>query len=170
MSNVVSRTSILLILLLSIASSSHVHASEPAGATLQASQLAPYKGEIVLVDFWASWCGPCRRSFPWLNDMQAKYGDQGFKVVGVNLDKHKDDALGFLERYPAKFDILYDDATLARHFEVETMPSSFLLDRNGTIIHRHRGFTTKRAPVFEAEIAAVLKAAASTTTPMTTGN
>ena len=117
-----------------------------------------YRGHVVLVDFWASWCGPCLRSFPWLNRMQAKYADQGLVVVGVNLDKDRADAAAFIEKLQPTFEIVYDDsATLAYRFGVETMPSSFVLDADGEVVVEHRGFTTKTAPKLEQKLAVILE-------------
>ena len=70
--------------------------------------LGSYRGQVVWVDFWASWCTPCRRSFPWMNDMMARYSDQGFVIVGVNVDRERDLAEEFLAETPAGFPIVYD--------------------------------------------------------------
>ncbi len=113
--------------------------------------LAEYQGKVVVVDFWASWCVPCRRSFPWLNDMHAKYAEQGLVVIGVNMDANQKDAAAFLEDYPAAFKIHYDtEAILAREFGVEAMPSSFVIGRDGQIKARHLGFKVKRQDEYEA--------------------
>src|SRR6266480_3576285 len=72
--------------------------------------LEKLRGKVVYVDFWASWCGPCRRSFPWMNEMQQKYGPRGLAVVAINVDKKRSDAERFLVQYPAEFTVVYDDA------------------------------------------------------------
>ena len=88
-----------------------------------------HAGKVVLVDFWASWCVPCRRSFPWMNEMQQKYADDGLIIIAVNLDNNSTDAVKFLRDYPAKFRIVYDtDKELAREYGVQAMPSSFLIE------------------------------------------
>jgi cytochrome c biogenesis protein CcmG, thiol:disulfide interchange protein DsbE len=103
--------------------------------------LSAYKGKVVYVDFWASWCGPCKESFPWLNDMQAKYGAKGFQVVGINVDAKTDDAKTFLKQVPAKFTVAYDDRGLTpKQFGIKGMPSSVLIDANGKVIAQHTGF------------------------------
>src|SRR4051794_39610306 len=70
--------------------------------------LDAYRGKVVYFDFWASWCGPCKQSFPWMNAMQAKYADKGLVIVAVNVDNAHDDALKFLQQVPARFKIAYD--------------------------------------------------------------
>ena len=73
-------------------------------------KLSEYKGKVVYLDFWASWCGPCKKTFPWLNELQKKYGKDGFEVVGVNVDAKKADADKFLVSTPAEFTVLFDPA------------------------------------------------------------
>jgi thiol-disulfide isomerase/thioredoxin len=105
--------------------------------------LEQYRNQVVYVDFWASWCVPCRHSFPWLNEMQARYGDAGFKVIGINVDKKKAKAQKFLELIPASFEIAYDpEGTVADMYSLKVMPSSFLIDQEGNLVHKHKGFKT----------------------------
>lgn len=113
--------------------------------------LDKYDGKVVVLDFWASWCGPCRRSFPWLNEMHGKYEDQGLVIIGVNLDANFEDASEFLEDYPASFEIFFDtDAVLATEYGVEAMPSSFVIGRDGELKASHRGFKVKQRADYEA--------------------
>lgn len=119
--------------------------------------LSPHAGKVVLVDFWASWCVPCRRSFPWMNDMQSKYADEGLVIVAVNVDNDPQAAQRFLDEYPPDFQVWYDrDRALARRFEVVAMPSSFLLDTEGQVVERHLGFQVLRQDEYEAAIRAAL--------------
>lgn len=121
--------------------------------------LEAYRGKVVLLDFWASWCVPCRSSFPWMNDMQEKYGDDGLVVIAVNLDNELRDAAGFLERNPAGFKIAYDtERAMARSFGVDSMPNSFLIDRDGRVRARHRGFRVADSADYEAAIIELLDA------------
>lgn len=125
--------------------------------------LGDYRGKVVVVDFWASWCVPCRRSFPWLNSMHDKYADEELVIVGVNLDNEHDAALAFLDEYPARFKIHYDlEKQLARQFGVVAMPSSYLLDRDGAVISQHFGFKVKKQAEYEAAIINALKGAGAT--------
>ena len=107
--------------------------------------LAAYEGKVVVVDFWASWCVPCRRSFPWLNAMHDKYADQGLVIVGVNLDMERSAADEFLQEFPPKFMIHFDESKeLAKEFGVVAMPSSYLVGSDGEIRKRHYGFKVKK--------------------------
>jgi thiol-disulfide isomerase/thioredoxin len=122
--------------------------------------LDPVVGKVVWVDFWASWCVPCRRSFPWMNEMLDRYGDQGLQIIGVNVDKERELADEFLAETPARFELRFDPAgALAERFGVEAMPSSFLLDAEGNVIAEHYGFRYEDADEFEAGIVAALAAA-----------
>lgn len=140
-----------------------VVATEPAhDFTLPADKgsvsLNQYKGQVVYLDFWASWCGPCRQSFPWMNEMQQRYGAQGFKVIAINLDKEKALREKFIEMVPAKFTIAYDpDGKVAEKYGIQGMPSSYLIDRNGNISARHLGFRDKDSAELEQKIQSLLK-------------
>ncbi|MFO1303101.1 MAG: TlpA disulfide reductase family protein [Burkholderiales bacterium] len=115
------------------------------------------RGKIVYVDFWASWCGPCRRSFPWMNEMQQKYGNKGFVVVGVNVDKKRTDADKFLAQNPANFTIAFDEAgATPTAYAVKGMPSSYLIDGTGKIVYVERGFLDENKAQLEQRIAALV--------------
>jgi thiol-disulfide isomerase/thioredoxin len=119
--------------------------------------LEPVEGRVIWVDFWASWCVPCRRSFPWLNAMQRKYGPRGLQIIAVNLDKDRALADGFLAEVPAEFALRFDpSAALAKQFGVQTMPSSFLLDADGNVLVSHFGFKTAETGDYEQAIEAAL--------------
>jgi cytochrome c biogenesis protein CcmG/thiol:disulfide interchange protein DsbE len=123
-------------------------------------QLAKYQGKLVYVDFWASWCGPCRQSFPWLNEMQARYGARGLQVVGVNLDAKGDDARKFLTETPARFQIAFDPAgATPRAYGIKGMPSSVLVGPDGKVLFQHAGFKEADRVELEKSIQAALGAA-----------
>jgi thiol-disulfide isomerase/thioredoxin len=123
-----------------------------------------FPGKVVLVDFWASWCVPCRQSFPWLNAMQAKYADHGLVVIGVNVDREQADAQRFLREVPAGFEIVYDPTgSLAAQYEVPGMPCSYVFDPDGKLIGRHIGFRNASRAEREAEIEKLLSAAKNDT-------
>lgn len=122
-----------------------------------APELEAYRGKVVWVDFWASWCTPCRRSFPWLNEVMAKYADRDFVVVGVNVDAERALAEQFLQETPAAFPIVYDpEGNLAKEFEVIGMPSSYLLGPDGRVISTHIGFRRDEREQYEASIVSAL--------------
>ena len=121
-------------------------------------QLSHYKGKAVYLDFWASWCKPCKRSFPWLNEIQHMYKEQGFEVLAVNLDEDRKKADKFLFQMPANFLIAFDpEGKTADSFQVIGMPSSFLIDRQGFIRERHTGFRVKSIRKKEFAIEKLLK-------------
>lgn len=136
-----------------------VSAPAPAADTFDLGQ---YAGKVVVLDFWASWCEPCRRSFPWLNAMHDKYGSEGLVIVGVNLDMERADAKRFLEEYPADFSIVYDaNQALAREYEVVAMPSSYVIGRDGQLAARHMGFKVKQQDDYEALLVRALRESGS---------
>jgi thiol-disulfide isomerase/thioredoxin len=125
-----------------------------------AAELGPIEGKVIWVDFWASWCVPCRRSFPWMNTMHRKYGAQGLQIIAVNLDKDRALADGFLVETPAEFTLRFDPAgNLAKQFEVQAMPSSYLLDATGKILARHFGFRLSDSAEYEQTIQTALATA-----------
>ena len=133
-----------------------------ASSTAPPSALEPIEGKVVYVDFWASWCAPCRRSFPWMNTMHAKYASQGLQIIAVNVDKERKLADEFLAETPADFDLRFDPAgALAAVFGVQAMPSSFLLDSSGKVIASHFGFKLADTAAYEADIASALAGSAA---------
>ena len=120
-------------------------------------ELSKLKGKVVYVDFWASWCTPCRKSFPWMNELHKKYKDQGLEVVAVNLDKSREPIDIFLAKTPADFTIAYDPSgTAAANYKVSGMPSSYVIDRSGQLQVSHLGFRDKDKEEIEAKIKELL--------------
>ncbi len=121
---------------------------------------ADFKGSVVYLDFWASWCGPCKHSFPWMNEMQAKYKDKGFKVVAINLDQNTSDAEKYLKDNPASFLVAFDNkGDSPTKFKIKGMPSSYLIGPDGKVIKGHSGFRPADKLELEAAIVAALKTA-----------
>lgn len=121
--------------------------------------LAKYQGKLVYLDFWASWCGPCRQSFPWMNELQSKYGAQGLQIIGVNLDQKNEDARQFLTTTPARFLVAFDPAgATPRSYGVKGMPSSVLIGPDGKIIFEHAGFKETDRAALEEKIKSSLGA------------
>jgi cytochrome c biogenesis protein CcmG/thiol:disulfide interchange protein DsbE len=119
--------------------------------------LAALKGKVVYVDFWASWCGPCKQSFPFMNELQSKYRAQGLEVVAVNLDAKRDEADKFLAEVPARFTVAFDaKGESAKRFELKGMPSSYLIGRDGRVVAVHKGFKDEDRKDLEARITLAL--------------
>lgn len=128
----------------------------------EAPRITPEPGTVTYIDFWASWCAPCAESFPWLNQMQARYAAKGLRIVGVGLDTQDTKAERFLKEHPAQFKILRDVAgSLAEQYGVEGMPYAVLIDANGKVLHRHSGYHPAQADEYEHAIQAALAAATS---------
>lgn len=112
-------------------------------------------GKIVIVDFWASWCKPCKQSFPALNELQAKYAAQGVVIIAINVDENRADMDDFLKKIPATFPIVRDASQkLVGQTGINTMPSSFVIDRTGKVRFAHSGFhgdDTKKTYIAEIE-------------------
>ena len=107
----------------------------------------------VVVDFWASWCEPCKRSFPWMNELQTLYGEDGFEIIAVNLDTSRKDAEEFLKQMPAKFDVAFDKSgKTAEAYNLKAMPSSFLIDTKGRLVHKSLGYRVKEKKIVEKKI------------------
>ncbi|MDT8407281.1 MAG: TlpA disulfide reductase family protein [Methylococcales bacterium] len=120
--------------------------------------LDQFRDKVVYLDFWASWCAPCRTSFPILQSWQQKYQEQGFTVVAINLDEDKDAALRFLQHYPVTFTTLRDaQEHWAEVYAIEAMPTSFLINRQGVIHSVHSGFTETGATALEQQIQQLLR-------------
>lgn len=119
--------------------------------------LAKYKGKTVLVDLWASWCGPCKDELPFLNALAKKHKD--LVVIAVNLDDKKDDAHAFLKAHPVQLSLAFDGEkkVLVEKVDVEALPTSFLIDKKGVVAARHESFGPADASEIEAEVAALLK-------------
>jgi len=115
-------------------------------------------GRVVYVDFWASWCVPCRASFPWMAEMRAKYRARGLEVVTIDLDRDAKDARAFLDRMHSPLPVIADPkGALAEAFEVDAMPTSFLFGRDGTLRSSHQGFRPADGAALESQINALLE-------------
>jgi cytochrome c biogenesis protein CcmG, thiol:disulfide interchange protein DsbE len=122
------------------------------------ADFARYRGQVVVVDFWASWCKPCRQSIPWLNELRTRYGPQGLVIVGVNVDANRADAENFQREVPVGFEVLYDpQGKLAEQFGLQGMPTSFVFDRDGKLAHTLLGYREAQRRDHETEILNLLK-------------
>jgi cytochrome c biogenesis protein CcmG/thiol:disulfide interchange protein DsbE len=120
--------------------------------------LTPWKGRVVLVDFWASWCGPCQESFPWMGEVSERYAERGLTIVAVNLDQDPEAAEAFLAVFPAGFHHIRDpEGKIAEAFGISVMPSSVLFDRDGKPVYVHEGFHARDTQEYEKRIVALLE-------------
>jgi thiol-disulfide isomerase/thioredoxin len=117
------------------------------------------KGKVVLVDFWASWCGPCGESFPAMDQLQKEFADQGLVIIAVNVDEKKSDMDDFLKDHKVSFIVVRDAAQkLVEKAGIATMPGSFLIDRDGKVAFVHTGFRGKETvKQYQQEITSLTK-------------
>lgn len=103
--------------------------------------LQQFSGKVVYVDFWASWCAPCQKSFPFMNELHTKYSEKGLRIIAINVDKERADVAIFLRKNPAQFLIAFDAVgQTPKQYQVKGMPSSYLIGRDGRLIKIHQGF------------------------------
>jgi cytochrome c biogenesis protein CcmG/thiol:disulfide interchange protein DsbE len=115
--------------------------------------LESLKGKVILVDFWASWCGPCQKSFPWLASLHQRFADKGLTIVAVNLDKKREAAETFLQKVPAPFLVAFDPSgKTADAYKVTALPSTYLVGPTGSTLVAHVGYDPKKTDEIEALI------------------
>jgi thiol-disulfide isomerase/thioredoxin len=152
------------ILLILAAVSTRADAPVPATiATIQSAvgDSVALAGKVVYVDFWASWCVPCRESFPWMQSLRDRFGARGLQVVTVNVDKSPEAAKAFIEKMNVALPVVMDaKGTLAKQYRLEVMPTSFIYGRDGTLKARHEGFHPDDTGDREALINTLLQEAA----------
>ena len=119
--------------------------------------LQELRGKVVVVDFWASWCRPCREEMPVLQALHEKHASEGLVIIGVNIDSSAKKMRGFLKGSPVSFRIVHDSRTeVAQRYEPRTMPSSYLVGRDGKLRYVHEGFEKKDAADIEFRIKQLL--------------
>jgi len=137
--------------------------------TLQAADefdIQTYRGQLVYLDFWASWCPPCRTSIPWLNRMQAKYRDQGLVIIGINNDDNLAERQAFLQQVPIDFKLVADpQRLLAKRYRTTGLPYSLLIAPDGRIVGTHHGFAKEQQPQLEHVIKRTLHRYKAALTP-----
>ncbi|UTW45284.1 TlpA family protein disulfide reductase [bacterium SCSIO 12696] len=104
-------------------------------------RLAEQRGNVVMLNFWASWCGPCKQEMPLLDELYQRYSRAGFTILGVNVERDTEDALQVLNDIPVTFPILFDtESIVSKAYDVSAMPTTVMIDRDGNIRHLHKGY------------------------------
>lgn len=121
-------------------------------------RLSEHRGEVLFINFWASWCGPCRQEMPILDELHQRYESAGFKVIGITIDEDTSEADALLKKIPVTFPVLYDaESTISRLFDVDAMPTSILVDRNGNMRFLHRGYKPGYEDDYRAQIRELIR-------------
>ena len=121
-------------------------------------RLGEQRGRVVLVNFWATWCGPCRQEMPHLNKLYEKYKSSGFVLLGVNVDDDAKHAAGVASKLGVKFPVLPDaDKRVSRQYDLSAMPSTVLIDRDGRVRYLHRGYQSGYEDTYDKQIRELLK-------------
>ncbi len=121
-----------------------------SGENLRLSEL---RGDVVLINFWASWCGPCRQEMPLLSGLHEQYRDLGFTVLGVNVEENSEAARKLLRDMPVSFPVLFDtDSAVSKQYDVMAMPSTVLVDRDGNMRYLHRGFNPGEEAIYAEKV------------------
>jgi peroxiredoxin len=160
------RSRIIAAVMLALLLTAPVHALSPGEVAPEVGivdlqgkpvRLAELRGKVVLVDFWASWCAPCREELPWLEKLYTAQKSRGLEIVAVNQDESIDNARRFLQAHPLSFRVAHDvGGKVADRFSPAKMPSSFLVDAKGKVRFVHAGFRAADAKAIEAEVSKLL--------------
>lgn len=126
-----------------------------AGAVVRLSEL---RGQVVMINFWATWCGPCRKEMPLLEQLHQRYEPLGFTLLGVNVEENAKDAEAFLAEVPVSFPVLFDPANeVSRLYDVSAMPSTVIVDRQGNVRHLHHGYQEGYENAYQDQIRALVR-------------
>ena len=121
-------------------------------------RLAEQRGRVVLVNFWATWCGPCKQEMPHLNGLYDKYRSSGFVLMGVNVDEDPKTAAGTASRFGLRFPVLFDaDKAVSKLYDLQSMPATVLIDRDGKVRFLHRGYRDGLEDAYERQIRELVK-------------
>jgi len=143
----------------------HVEAKKTAAPdfTLKSKEgknvrLSDLRGQVVLLNFWASWCGPCRQEMPILDEIHDKYKDLGFSVLGVNLDAKSKKAIDYLKDTPVTFPVLYDPkGDVSGQYGVQAMPSTVIIDKDGNVRYLHEGYKSGYEDDYRKQIKTLMR-------------
>lgn len=151
-----------LLALTSLASSALTGQAAPdfalKSSTGENLRLSEYRGDVVMINFWATWCGPCRQEMPLLDDLYSRYQRVGFKLLGVNIDDDSRRAMEMIEDLGVKFPVLFDERKdVSKLYQVEAMPVTVLVDRTGKVRHVHHGYKPGYEQKYLTEIRGLLR-------------
>ncbi|MDH4108088.1 MAG: TlpA family protein disulfide reductase [Gammaproteobacteria bacterium] len=159
---------ILLVAALTVLAQGGIAASDLTGqsapdfalksATGENLRLSEYRGDVVMINFWATWCGPCRQEMPLLDDLYSRYQRVGFSLLGVNIDDDSRRAMQMVEELGVNFPVLFDEKkTVSKLYQVEAMPVTVIVDRAGTVRHVHHGYKPGYEEQYLTQIRALLR-------------
>ncbi|MEE8308266.1 MAG: TlpA disulfide reductase family protein [Gammaproteobacteria bacterium] len=121
-------------------------------------RLSEYRGEVVLINFWTSWCGDCRESMPALNDLYERYREVGFQVLSVNMDRKREDASEMATSLGMRHPVLFDSGRkVSKEYEVDSLPVMLLVDREGVVRHVNEGYRRGREVIYLRQLRALLR-------------
>ena len=154
-------SSIFFVLALSLNSQANAAVSQAPDLNLPTKNgemnLNDFRGRVVYLDFWASWCKPCVKSFPWMQTLQETYRDQGLEVIAISLDSERALAEAFLKKMNVDFIVAFDEVgDSAKAYQLKGMPTSYLIDRDGNLVATHIGFRSKDKPKLEQAVQQLL--------------
>ena len=125
------------------------------GANLRLSE---FRGEVVMINFWATWCGPCRQEMPVLEKLYSRYRDVGFELLGVSIDENSAKARNMAKRLKVNYPILFDlEKDVSELYDVDAMPTTVIVDRDGRVRHIYRGYLSGHEDKYQANIRGLLK-------------
>ncbi len=120
-------------------------------------RLSELRGQVVMINFWASWCGPCRQEMPHLEAIHKEYVDYGFTLLGVNVDEKQESAEKLLAQIPVSFPILFDpSSSVSKQYNVDAMPTTILIDRDGNLRHLHRAYRPGFEDIYRNQVKALV--------------
>lgn len=126
-----------------------------SGENLRLSEL---RGEVVMINFWASWCGPCRQEMPLLDELYAEYQPMGFTILGVNVEEDSSKAKALLDEVPVSFPVLFDtQSQVSKLYDVIAMPSTVLVDRDGNVRYLHHGYKPGYEQTYQEQVRALIR-------------
>ncbi len=121
-------------------------------------RLSEFRGEVVMINFWASWCGPCRQEMPLLDELYAQYQPLGFTILGVNVEEDSGKAEALLNEIPVSFPVLFDtQSKVSKLYDVVAMPSTILVDRDGHIRYLHHGYKPGYENIYQEQVRALIR-------------